>query len=303
MKNTKRIKRMVVIVAIMVLAVILFAVWWQNSATEERVVQDDAFDMGGLTRGRVSPQSLSSMMNSSSSRRVVEIVPHAKSQTKPKKRTPKSSFNSRKDEEILMKYAAVRDGSVAENTSLRRGRSNARKQGGVFLLGKKSLVKKKSALHNVKIKVKLALSIRSSSRAPVIAEVVSDGEQIAKGTKFIGTPTAFSNGRTQVRFSEMRLNGLRTTMRGFAISGKDPGIPSDVTDISSNINKTVSSGAIKSVTAIAAGVVGGLSGTASTASNNMISPAGNEVADQKQSNKMQQEFRVPAGTVFHIYVE
>jgi hypothetical protein len=101
----------------------------------------------------------------------------------------------------------------------------------------------------------------------------------------------------------MRLNGNRTTVEGFAISGKDPGIPSEVTDISSNVNKTVHAGAIKSVTSVAAGVVGGLGGGAASVANNMISPAGHEVASQKESAKMRQEFRVPAGTVFYIYLE
>jgi len=300
MRSTKKIKMILVTLLVLVVFVVFFAIWWgtkRKQATHSRVVPE--FNMEQLTRGRVSSNSLASMMNHSSIKKSVKVSsPHKKVV---KKRTYSSSHNSRKDEEILMKYASVR-----RRGSSMRGASGIKKQvrsGGVFVIGAKKDATKPIALHNVKIKVKLTLSIRSSSRTPVIAEVVSAGQKVAKGTKFIGAPTAFSNRRTQIRFSQMRLDGNRTAVEGFAISGKDPGIPSEVTDISSNVNKTVHAGAIKSVTSLAAGVVGGFGGGAASAANNMISPAGNEVASQKESAKMRQEFRVPAGTIFYIYLE
>ncbi|MCK5808891.1 hypothetical protein KAH37_07910 [bacterium] len=305
MKNTKKIRVILVSVVTLLLFVISFAIWWsvRSKPSSERI-KASSFDMDSLTRGRVSSNSLSSMMNRSSRKKNVEIAPPP--QKVVKKRIFTSSKNSRKDEEILLKYASVRGdragaGSGARRGSLREKRGS--RGGGVFMVNDKKKVKQRAALHNVKIKVKLTLAIRSSSRTPVIAEVVTEGQKVEKGTKFIGAPTIFSNKRTQIRFSQMRFAGKRVSVQGFAVSGKDPGVPSEVTDISSNVNKTVHAGAIKSVTSIAAGVVGGLGGSAATAANNVISPAGNEVATQEESNKMKEEFRVPAGTVFYIYLE
>ncbi len=268
-------------------------------------------DISSLTKGRVTPQSLSSLINE-----------HTKSIPKPTKignnpparQTSSHSHirtnNSKKDEEIVRKYAALSMSHLSHrkySNPSPAGRPSARfgRGGGVFIMGnKKKQTESPELPHNVALKVRLIYSIRSTSSAPVIAEVIRGYRGIPAGSRLFGRPNGFANKRTQVRFSEIRYNGKKIPISAFAVSGRDPGIPSEIIDLSSNLHQTARAGAIRGITSVTAGVAGSVAGggIGSTAQQ-IITPTGSEAAAQQQNNKIRQEFRVPAGTLFSVYME
>jgi hypothetical protein len=180
-------------------------------------------------------------------------------------------------------------------------------KGGVYFRGQKNTSEKsdnKFKLHNTKVKVKLEFSIRSTAVSTVVAIVKDGSEKIPKGAKFYGRASGYANKRTQIKFSRLVIGEKDYQVKGFAISGRDPGIESEVTDISKeNIDSSIKQGLVKTVSGIAqkyAGVAGNVAGSAAS---NTVAPASQEMNRQQEANKMTQEYRVPAGTAFFIYLE
>ncbi|HPS31285.1 MAG TPA: hypothetical protein PLZ43_13585 [bacterium] len=222
--------------------------------------------------------------------------------------------NAKKDEEILNQYASEVDPASGGSVSAGNPRGGRRyftpggggTQGGVFIKGSEnsSSGKKSLDMHNIKVKVRLEFSIRSTAASTVIAVVTEDSDRIPKGAKFYGSATGYVNKRTQLSFSKLLMNGEEYTVKGFGISGKDPGIESEVTDIAKdNIDSSIKQGVVQTLANVANKYAGGAGEVAGDASQNTVDPAAGEIQKQQEANKMTQEYRVPAGTSFFIYLE
>jgi len=223
------------------------------------------------------------------------------------------SKNAQKDEEILAKYAESVDpasGGGAESNP-RGGRRHfvpggSAKQGGVFIKGgsEDKGSGKTLGINDIKIKARLEFSIRSTAASTIVAVTTEDHDRIPKGSKFYGSASGYVNKRTQIRFNKLVVNGEEFSIKGFAISGRDPGIESEVTDIAKeNIDSSVKQGLVRTASGVAqkyAGVAGDITGDAAA---NTVDPAGAELNRQQEANKMTTEYRVPAGTAFFIYLE
>ena len=222
------------------------------------------------------------------------------------------SKNAQKDEEILAKYAeSVDPASGGASGSPRGGRRHftpggGGTQGGVYIKGSgnSGTDKKSLDMHNIKVKVRLEFSIRSTAASTVVAIVTEDSDRIPKGAKFYGSATGYVNKRTQLSFSKLLISKEEYTVKGFAISGRDPGIESEVTDIAKdNIDSSVKQGVVQTLAGVANKYAGGAGDIAGDAASNTLDPAAGEIQKQQEANKMTQEYRVPAGTAFFIYLE
>lgn len=226
-----------------------------------------------------------------------------------KKRSGGKNKNTVKDEEILNKYSGSNAGAgVVRATRKGFKPGGSEKGGGVYIKGRSSddgkETSKKFIHKNFKIKVKLQFSIRSTAATTVVAVVTQGNDQVPEGSKFYGNASGYVNNRTQIRFKTLLTAGQEFSVTGFAISGKDPGIPSEVTDVSNaNIKAGVKQGVGNTASNILKNVTSRLSGGVADASSNTTEPVNEEYQKQEEANKMKQEYRVPAGTSFYIYLE
>jgi hypothetical protein len=269
-------------------------------------------DFEEYKKGKLSG-SISSAMNEKEKEELIESKPALENMPSEKtvKKTAKGK-NYQKDEEILEKYAAAIDPATSETSGLnsRNGRRHfvpggGDSKGGVFIKNNKMLSTQKSLdIHNLQIKVRLEFSIRSTAASTVVATVFEENRTIPKGSKFYGTATGYVNKRTQLSFSKLITVDAEYSIKGFAISGRDPGIESEVTDISSeNAASSIKQGMARTVSNIAVKLAGTTGNTGGEAASNTVDPASSEIQKQAEANKMTQEYRVPAGTSFSIYLE
>lgn len=273
---------------------------------------DPINDFEELKKGRLSG-SVSSAMNNSPKNELKEPIAQIEKKREPTKPAHISKGkNFLKDEEILEKYAQAIDPASAGNSSnnARTGRRNfipggSNPQGGVFIKKAESISSGKSFdLNNLQIKVKLEFSIRSTSSSTVIASAAEENGTIPKGAKFYGNATGYVNKRTQLSFSKLIIDGSEYSIKGFAISGRDPGIESEVTDISkSNIDSSIKQGVVQTLSNVATKYAGAGGNVSGDAASNTVNPASSELQKQAEANKMTTEYRVPAGTSFYIYLE
>ena len=272
-------------------------------------------DFKEFARGRLSGNIKSAMNVSKRKGQPAGVSAESAEQTEiqPEKNRPKAgqrNRNGEKDREILENYAKLSDAAASSNQVTNRKRrfvpGGEGKGGGVFLKGeKKEEGKRKSLdLHDVKVKAKLDFSIRSTAQSTVVATVTEEIGEIPKGAKFYGSAKSFVNKRTQLAFSKLIVGGEEFSVKGFAVSGKDPGIESEVTDIAGeNVKSEVKRGLTKTAGTLISGLSGGIGGAVGTAANNTVNPAASELEKQEEANKMKQEYRVPAGTSFFVYIE
>lgn len=288
---------------------------------EEAVPETSIVNLEDFIKGRVEGD-IKSAMNKKTKKEIKEQFENKRTTETTKnfqdenlqKKSAKRGKNAQKDAEILQKYNEIMDAASSENgsgfSSNARRRfvpGGANRQGGVFIKNKqKSSTNDPEIfdLHNMKIKVKLEFSIRSTAPSTVVATVTEGDGKIPKNAKFYGAAVGFVNKRTQLNFSKLIIGSNEYAVKGFAISGKDPGIESEVTDISkTNIASSVKQGVIQTTSNAAlkaAGIVGSI---ASDAAKNTLTPTTTEMQKQEEANKMTQEYRVPAGTTFYIYLE
>lgn len=278
---------------------------------KERAEEVRFNDFSELARGRVTGDIKSAMNNPKSKKNhnVETEEKRAKAPTDtalPKKKNK----NEEKDREILEAYAKMSDAAASGSTQTARKRrfvpGGESSGGGVFVKGKKEIRGKDNlfALHDVKVKVKLDFSIRSTAQSTVVATVLEETGEIPKGAKFYGSAKSFVNKRTQLAFSKLIIGADEFSVKGFAVSGKDPGIESEVTDISGeNIKSEVKQGITKTAGAVVSRLAGSVGSTAGMTAANTVNPATAELAKQEDANKMRQEYRVPAGTSFFVYLE
>ncbi|MBO4711600.1 hypothetical protein J5681_06770 [bacterium] len=267
-------------------------------------------DFSELARGRVVGD-IKSAMNAKHKKIFETEAEEKRSETSAKAAVHKKmNKNEEKDREILEAYAKMSDAAASGGTQTGRKRrfvpGGESSGGGVFVKGKKNDAKKENlfALHDVKVKVKLDFSIRSTAQSTVVATVLEEIGEIPKGAKFYGSAKSFVNKRTQLAFSKLIIGSDEFSVKGFAVSGKDPGIESEVTDIADeNIKSEVKQGITKTAGTILTGLAGSVGSTAGTTAANTVNPTTAEIAKQEEANKMRQEYRVPAGTSFFVYLE
>jgi len=283
--------------------------------SKEKKIEPDAPEINNFDefkRGRISG-SLRSAMNSTETKETELELPVVKPEKeKVRINNYQGGKNRIKDEEILAKYATAVDPAGSDSGSgTRSGRRHfvpggSSAQGGVFIKGGESVKGggKTLDISDIKIKVRLEFSIRSTAASTIVAVVTEESGKIPKGAKFYGSASGYVNKRTQIRFNKLMMNGEEFSIKGFAISGRDPGIESEVTDIAKeNIDSSVKQGITQTaanVVAKYAGVAGNVTGDAAA---NTVDPASSEMKKQQEANKMTQEYRVPAGTAFFIYLE
>ena len=267
-------------------------------------------DFSELARGRVVGD-IKSAMNAKHKKNFETAAEENRAEVPVKAAAPKKrNKNEEKDREILEAYAKMSDAAASGGTQAVRKRhfvpGGENSGGGVFVKGKKEGRKKENlfALHDVKVKVKLDFSIRSTAQSTVVATVLEEIGEIPKGAKFYGSAKSFVNKRTQLAFSKLIIGSDEFSVKGFAVSGKDPGIESEVTDIADeNIKSEVKQGITKTAGTILTGLAGSVGSTAGATAANTVNPAAAELSKQEEANKMRQEYRVPAGTSFFVYLE
>jgi len=225
------------------------------------------------------------------------------------------SLNYLKDKEIIEQYRAVNpaaaadDGSAAPSgeSALRyrprpfsAGNAQNSPQGGVRVVGRDE--EKRTAaldLHDVSLKARLKFSIRSSASNAIVAETTQEVAGIPAGSLLYGTGS-FANKRTYVQFHKIRVGEKEYEIKGYAVSGRDPGIPSEVIEIENNAKITFASG----VTDAAGRVLDNLAATATGgATSGVISGTAGELKEKNEQERARYEYRVGAGTVFTVYVE
>ena len=271
-------------------------------------------DFSEFARGRVVGDIKSAMnipKSPGSHAAVTERAEEKQGGSAPKSAAPKKrNKNEEKDREILETYAKLSDAAASEGTAGVRKRrfvpGGEGKGGGVFVKGRKDVPgnEKLFALHDVKVKVKLDFSIRSTAQSTVVATVLEETGEIPKGAKFYGSAKSFVNKRTQLAFAKLIIGESEFSVKGFAVSGKDPGIESEVTDIADeNIKSEVKQGFTRTAGTVITKLAGSVSGTAGATAANTVNPAAAELSKQEEANKMRQEYRVPAGTSFFVYLE
>lgn len=267
-------------------------------------------DFSELARGRVVGD-IKSAMNVKHRKKIDTEIEEKRAEAPVKAAAAKKrNKNEEKDREILESYAKMSDAAAIGGTQTARKRhfvpGGEATGGGVFVKGRKNEAKKENlfALHDVKVKVKLDFSIRSTAQSTVVATVLEETGEIPKGAKFYGSAKSFVNKRTQLAFSKLIIGSDEFSVKGFAVSGKDPGIESEVTDIADeNIKSEVKQGITKTAGTILTGLAGSVGSTAGATAANTVNPAAAELAKQEEANKMKQEYRVPAGTSFFVYLE
>lgn len=282
----------------------------ENKSRKDENAETKFTDFSELARGRVIGDIKSAM--NAKHKKNSEAEANEKRAEVPAKAAAikKRNKNEEKDREILEAYAKMSDAAALSGTQTGRKRrfvpGGESSGGGVFIKGRKGEAKKENlfALHDVKVRVKLDFSIRSTAQSTVVATVLEEVGEIPKGAKFYGSAKSFVNKRTQLAFSKLIIGSDEFSVKGFAVSGKDPGIESEVTEIADeNIKSEVKQGITKTAGTILTGLAGSVGSTAGTTAANTVNPAASELAKQEEANKMKQEYRVPAGTSFFVYLE
>ena len=292
----------------------------EEPVKEEKPIED----FSSLHRGRVSNISQEMNKGERTELKEQEVKTH---DPKPQQAKPVNAenrprptggggyrANEKKDEEILAKYAEAVDpaaghGVVAGNPRAQRRHftpgSTEGSRGGVFISGdREEKTERRLNIHNTQIRVRLEYSIRSTASTTVVAIVTDDSGKIPQGAKFYGNASGHANKRTQINFNRLVIDGTEYSVKGFAIQGRDPGIESEVTDISKeNIDTAVRSGITQTASNIATHYAGAVGQQTGNAAQNTIDPAAAEVQRQQEANRLTQEYRVPAGTSFFIYLE
>ncbi|HSW60891.1 MAG TPA: hypothetical protein VLJ60_08835 [bacterium] len=229
------------------------------------------------------------------------------------RRTPSSSGtgggyskNAQKDEEILAKYENV-DPSAASGGSASGGLSKlsslpARSgKGGLNIISSKESENKDEKLNyfNTELKAALKFGIRSSGGTSVVAVLRESKGEFPEGTVFYGN-ASFNNRRTFVNFTHAVVNDRKILLDGRAMMGKDPGIPSEVTEIAGdNANSSLKSGALGVAGKVADNALSRVTGGATSG---VLSEPTADLQKQQEQEKKQYDYYVPANTVFTIYV-
>lgn len=179
---------------------------------------------------------------------------------------------------------------------------NKKATGGIKMKTKKQSENREapSALSNSRISVRLKFAIRSGDRSSrVIAKISGEHKSFPEGTLFYGNPI-FSNKRVYVNFTEAKIKKQIHKIEGVAITGRDPGIPATVTDISDNTEYDIRTEASEITGRIADSVVSNL--TKGTTKGSVKSSTDN-YRKTEQAKKKKVEYHVQAGMPFYVYIK
>lgn len=213
------------------------------------------------------------------------------------------SKNTEKDRDILDKYANINPEAAAEggtgsqqrlmNVPARSG------QGGLNIISSKSDEVKKASYYNLELKAVLSFGVRSSSGTNVVATVKESKGIFSEGAIFYGT-ASFNNKRTFVQFTHAIVDDKKIELEGNAMMGKDPGIPSEVSEIASeNANSSLKAGVLGATGTVADNALARVTGGATAG---VLQNPTADLQEQQEQQKKQYEYFVPAKTVFTIYV-
>ncbi|MDX9801787.1 MAG: hypothetical protein RBT69_10680 [Spirochaetia bacterium] len=211
--------------------------------------------------------------------------------------------NCQKDRDILDKYADINPELAAEGgTASRQGLLNvpARTgQGGLNIISSGAAVPKKASYFNLELRAVLKFGVRSSSGTNVVAIVKESKGKFPEGAIFYGT-ASFNNKRTFINFTHAIVNDEKIELEGNAMMGKDPGIPSEVSEIAAdNANSSLKSGVLGAAGKVADNALSRVTGGAT---DGVLSSPTSDLQEKQEQQKKQYEYFVPAKTAFIIYV-
>lgn len=215
--------------------------------------------------------------------------------------------NAAKDEEILKQYSEIDPGAAASSSAEHGAglaKLNALPQrqggGGLNIVGAQNTEKQeKASYYNLELKAKLKFGVRSSGGNSVVATINEAKGDFPEGSIFYGEAT-FNNKRTFVRFTHAQAGERKIMLDGRAMMGKDPGLPSEVTEIAGqNAESSLKAGAIGVVGQVADNT---LANVTQGATRGVLNESTKDLQKQQEEQKKQYEYFVPAGTVFTIYV-
>lgn len=215
--------------------------------------------------------------------------------------------NAAKDEEILKQYSEIDPGAAASSSAghgAGLAKLNALPQrqggGGLNIVGAQNTEKQeKASYYNLELKAKLKFGVRSSGGNSVVATINEAKGDFPEGSIFYGEAT-FNNKRTFVRFTHAQAGERKIVLDGRAMMGKDPGLPSEVTEIAGqNAESSLKAGAIGVVGQVADNT---LANVTQGATRGVLNESTKDLQKQQEEQKKQYEYFVPAGTVFTIYV-
>ncbi|MBO4712009.1 hypothetical protein J5681_08895, partial [bacterium] len=215
--------------------------------------------------------------------------------------------NAAKDEEILKQYSeidpgAAASGSAGHGAGLAKLNALPQRQGGggLNIVGAQNAEKQeKASYYNLELKAKLKFGVRSSGGNSVVATINEAKGDFPEGSIFYGEAT-FNNKRTFVRFTHAQAGERKIVLDGRAMMGKDPGLPSEVTEIAGqNAESSLKAGAIGVAGQVADNT---LANVTQGATRGVLTESTKDLQKQQEEQKKQYEYFVPAGTVFTIYV-
>ena len=215
--------------------------------------------------------------------------------------------NAAKDEEILKQYSeidpgAAASGSAGHGAGLAKLNALPQRQGGGGLnivRAQNTEKQEKASYYNLELKAKLKFGVRSSGGNSVVATINEAKGDFPEGSIFYGEAT-FNNKRTFVRFTHAQAGERKIVLDGRAMMGKDPGLPSEVTEIAGqNAESSLKAGAIGVAGQVADNT---LANVTQGATRGVLTESTKDLQKQQEEQKKQYEYFVPAGTVFTIYV-
>lgn len=226
---------------------------------------------------------------------------------RPRSAASGGGHNAKKDEEILKQYSeidpgAAASGSAGHGAGLAKLNALPQRQGGggLNIVGAKNAEKQeKASYYNLELKAKLKFGVRSSGGNSVVATINEAKGDFPEGAIFYGEAT-FNNKRTFVRFTHAQAGERKIVLDGRAMMGKDPGLPSEVTEIAGqNAESSLKAGTIGVVGQVADNT---LANVTQGATRGVLNESTKDLQKQQEEQKKQYEYFVPAGTVFTIYV-
>lgn len=211
--------------------------------------------------------------------------------------------NAAKDEEILRQYSEVDPAAASGAHGGGLNKLNAlparKGAGGLNVLGKTGEEKQKVSYYNLELKASLKFGVRSSGGNSVVATIRESKGDFPEGTIFYGHAT-FNNKRTFIQFTHAQTGETKIALDGRAMTGKDPGLPSEVTEIAGqNADSSLKSGAIGVAGKVADNA---LSNVTQGVTKGVLSEPTKDLQKEQEEQKKQYEYYVPAGTLFTIYV-
>ena len=285
------------------LIIAIFALVMINTGDKEEVKEKE--DDKVLSERKINAEMLANLKKEEEPK-TEELLKNVRQKPENKKTTytARRGSNYNKDKDIINKYKEVNPNAASDTAPVSAMFANIPKRknvkGGLNIIetDKKEVTEKKTA-YNLELKVYLKKGVRSSANSRVVAILKEAKEKFPQGTIFYGT-ASFNNKRTYINFTEANIKGEMIKISGEAMTGKDPGIPSEITEISDkNASASLKSGAVGLAGKIADNALSNATGgtTSGTLSNST-----NDLQGRYDKDKLQYEYFVAAQTPFTIYL-